>query len=118
SGHSRSKNDTATAKMAPSMGSFNLVMAQSLWDATMAYSIFEYWKKNKKKKIFQVNGRFHSDEGFAVVTQLKKYSPKTKVLIISTGSDDAFPKIDWSKLTGLGDFIIITDPSVPRTYKE
>jgi uncharacterized iron-regulated protein len=62
------------------MGGFSLVMAQSLWDATMAYSISEYLKLNKTKKVFQVNGRFHSDEGFAIVTQLKKYSPKTRML--------------------------------------
>ena len=34
----------APAKM-PSMGSYNLIMGQSLWDATMAYSISEYLKK-------------------------------------------------------------------------
>ena len=100
------------------MGGFNLVMGQSLWDATMAYSISEYLKKNAGKKVMQVNGRFHSDEGFAVVTQLKKYSPKTKSLIISTGSDDAFPNIDWSTHKQNGDYIIITDPAVPKTYKE
>ncbi len=114
---------TDTAKKAPAippmgMGGFNLVMGQSLWDATMAYSISEYLKKNAGKKVMQVNGRFHSDEGFAVVTQLKKYSPKTKSLIISTGSDDAFPNIDWNTHKQNGDYIIITDPAVPRTYKD
>jgi uncharacterized iron-regulated protein len=102
----------------PSMGGFNLVLAQSLWDATMAYSISEYMKKNKGKKIMQVNGRFHSDEGFAVATQLRKYRPKAKLLIISAGSDESFPNIDWQKFKNLGDYIIITDPTVPKTYKE
>jgi uncharacterized iron-regulated protein len=120
SGHTPvTKTDTAKTK-APvmNMGGFNLVVAQSLWDATMAYSIAEYLKKNKGKKIMQVNGRFHSDEGFAIVTQLKKYSPKTKVLIISAGSDKNFPQIDWSQYLSLGDYIIITDPQVPRTFKQ
>ncbi|HRF99804.1 MAG TPA: ChaN family lipoprotein [Bacteroidia bacterium] len=118
-GLSHDPNDTAK-KAAPvmGMGGFNLVMAQSLWDATMAYSIFEYLKLHKSKKVFQVNGRFHSDEGFAVVTQLKKYNPKVKVLVISSGSDDAFPNIDWNKHKHLGDYIIITDPQVPKTYKD
>ena len=119
-GLSHDPNDTS--KKAPSpimgMGGFNLVMAQSLWDATMAYSISEYLKANKTKKVFQVNGRFHSDEGFAIVTQLKKYSPKIKTLIISSGSDDSFPNIDWAKHKNLGDYIIITDPQVPKTYKD
>jgi uncharacterized iron-regulated protein len=110
-----------TAKKAPpviGMGNFSLIAAQSLWDATMAYSISEYLKLHKTKKVFQVNGRFHSDEHFAVVAQLKKYSPKTKVLVISSGSDEAFPNIDWKKHQHLGDYIIITDPKVPTTYKE
>ncbi len=114
-------NDTAK-KAAPSpmasMGGFNLVMAQSLWDATMAYSISSYLKKHKGQKVMQVNGRFHSDEGFAVVTQLHNYRPKVKTLVISSGSDDAFPNIKWDNYKKDGDYIIITDPKVPRTYKD
>lgn len=112
--------DTAAKPVAPpaGMGGFNLVMGQSLWDATMAYSIAEYLKKNKGKKLMQVNGRFHSDEGFAIVTQLKKYHPKLRPLIISATSDEAFPAIDWTAYQHLGDYIIITDPLVPRTFEE
>jgi uncharacterized iron-regulated protein len=84
----------------------------------MAYSISEYLKFHKGKKVFQVNGRFHSDEGFAVATQLKKYNSKIKMLIISSGSDDSFPNIDWNKHKHLGDYIIITDPQIPKTYKD
>ena len=115
-----STNDTTVKKMPPMMpmGGFNLIMGQSLWDATMAYSISEYLKENREKKVMQVNGRFHSDEGFAIVTQLKKYSPETKSLIISAVTDDSFPNIDWNKHKHLGDYIIITDPSVPKTFKE
>lgn len=99
-------------------GSFNLVVAQSLWDATMAYSITRYMKKNKDKKIMHVNGKFHSDEGFAVVSQLYNYSSKIKPLVISTSSDEDFPKIKWENYRKNGDYIIITDPNVPRTYKD
>jgi len=120
SGHTPvNPKDTAAKKTAPiNMGGFSLVTGQSLWDATMAYSISEYLKKNKGKKVFQVNGRFHSDQGFAIVTQLKKYSPKLKTLIISTGSDESFPNINWDNFKQDGDYIIITDPEVPKTYKD
>ncbi len=112
-----SKKVAAPTSM-PGMGSFNLVMAQSLWDATMAYSISQYLKKHKGQKVMQVNGRFHSDEGFAVATQLKHYRPKVKELIISCGSDEAFPNIKWDEYKKNGDYIIITDPKVPKTYKD
>ena len=112
-GNSKKKKQSSSAGE-----SFSLVMAQSLWDATMAYSISEYLKLHNTKKVFQVNGRFHSDESFAVVTQLKKYSPNSRVLVISSGADESFPSIDWSKHKQLGDYIIITDPKIPTTYKE
>lgn len=102
----------------PYMTGFNLIMGQSLWDATMAYSIAEYLKKNKGNKVLQINGRFHSDEKFAIVTQLQNYSPKTRPLVISAGSDDSFPNINWSDFIYLGDYIIITDPKVAKTYEE
>ena len=66
----------------------------------------------------QVNGRFHSDEGFAVVTQLHNYRPKVKTLVVSSGSDEAFPNIKWDNYKKDGDYIIITDPKVPKTYKD
>ncbi|MES2567279.1 MAG: ChaN family lipoprotein [Bacteroidota bacterium] len=102
----------------PGAESFSLVMAQSLWDATMAYSIADYFKTHPAKKVFQVNGRFHSDEYFAAVIQLKKYNPDLKLLVISSGSDKSFPDIDWKKYIHLGDYIIITDPKIPKTYKD
>ena len=102
----------------PYMTGFNLIMGQSLWDATMAYSISEYLKKHKGNKVMQVNGRFHSDERFAIVTQLKNYSPKTKSLVISAGSAESFPDINWDEYKHLGDYIIITDPAVAKTYEE
>jgi uncharacterized iron-regulated protein len=113
-GKEKKKKQSANPNYEP----FSLVMAQSLWDATMAFSIADYLERNSTKKVFQVNGRFHSDEGFAVVTQLKKYIPKVKTLVISSGSDKSFPNIDWGKFDNQGDYIIITDPNVPKTYKD
>lgn len=102
----------------PPMNIFSMVMGQSLWDATMAYSIARYFDGQPEKKILHVNGRFHSDEGFAVVTQLKKYSPNIRPLIISCGPDESFSSgnIEWSKFSHLGDYIIITDPKLPKTF--
>jgi uncharacterized iron-regulated protein len=111
-----------TQKVAPPisnpMGSFNLIMGQSLWDATMAWSVNEYLKKNKKDKVLHINGSFHSNEGFGIVTQLKKYRPKTKIQIISCTSDENFPKVNWEDYKSMGDFIIITDPAVPKTFED
>lgn len=118
SGHTMAPATDSTKAKAPPMpmGGFDLPTAQSLWDATMAYSICSYYKKHKDHKIMQVNGRFHSDEGFAVAGQLKNYNKKISRLIISTSSDDNFPNIHWDDYKKYGDYIIVTDPKVPRTY--
>lgn len=110
-------HDAANAAMMQYMP--KSLCGHSLWDATMAYSISEYVWKNPGKKMFQVNGRFHSDEKFGIVQQLKKYSPYLKSLVISTsGQDKDFPKIKFDQYQHLGDYIIVTDPNVPKTYKE
>jgi uncharacterized iron-regulated protein len=113
-----SVTDTSKTKMPPMPPGYSFIMGQSLWDATMSYSISEYLKKNPGQKVYQVNGRFHSDEKYAIVEQLKKYSPDAKVLVISSGAEDSFPNIDWEKFKHLGDYIIITDPKVPKSYKD
>ncbi len=111
-------HDTSAGAMPVTMPGMDMIMGQSTWDATMAWSIAEYLKANKGMKVMQVNGRFHSDEGYAVVNQLHNYRPKAKSLILSTGSDDSFPNIDWSQFTGQGDYIIITDPSIKKTFED
>ena len=121
--HSTATATTDTAKKAAppamaGMGGFDMVVSQSLWDATMAYSISQYLKSHKGKKVMQLNGRFHSDEGFAAAAQLKHYRPKAKQLIISSGSDESFPNIKWDDYKKDGDYIIMTDPKVPKTYKD
>lgn len=111
--------DTVAADTTAKMPSYAMNMSwdgQSLWDATMAYSISEYLKKKPGQKVMHLNGRFHSDEYFGIVQQLKIYSPNTKVLVISSGRDDAFPKVDFAEHKKMWDYVIITDPEVPKSY--
>lgn len=113
-----SGHDTTAGAAAVTAPGMDMVMGQSTWDATMAYSIAQYLKAHKGDKVFQVNGRFHSDEHYAVVTQLKNYRPKATSLVISSGSDENFPNINWDDHKADGDYIIITDPKVPKTFEE
>ena len=109
---------TYDAKTANTPG-FYLNEAQSLMDATMAHSISQYLKKNKQKKLMHITGRYHADNGFGVVAQLNHYNSKLKPLIISANTgDDSYPTVDWSKYKKQGDFIIVTDPNIPRTFSE
>lgn len=98
------------------MGGMKVFQTQNFWDATMAWSIAKYAKLNKNHKIFQVNGRFHSDEKLGTYTKLEKYAPKLRLLNISCFSAADFSSPNWDQYSKLGDYVIITDPSVKRSF--
>ncbi|PWS30133.1 ChaN family lipoprotein [Pedobacter paludis] len=98
------------------MGSMKIYQTQNFWDATMAWSIAKFAKTNKGIKILQLNGRFHSDEKLGTLAKLKNYAPKLKTLNISSFPDESFEKPDWEKFKNLGDYVIITDPKIKKSY--
>ncbi len=99
-----------------SMGPMKIYQTQNLWDATMAWSIGKFAKLNRGFKILQLNGRFHSDEKLGTLAKLAQANPKLKILNISSFSDQSFTNPDWEKFKNLGDYVIITDPTVKRSY--
>lgn len=105
-----------TALLGGHMGSMKVYQSQNLWDATMAWSMANFKKKYKKYKILHLNGRFHSDEKLGTYAQLKKYAPKLKTTNIACFSADDFQQPNWEKYTHLGDYVILTDPQVKRSY--
>jgi uncharacterized iron-regulated protein len=98
------------------MGGMQMFQAQNLWDATMGWSIARFYKAHKNYKIFQVNGGFHSEEKLGAAAQLKKYAPNVRILNITVYSDDNFDNPDWNKLSKNGNYIILTDPKLPKTF--
>lgn len=99
-----------------SMGPMKIYQTQNLWDATMAWSISKFIKQHKGIKVLQLNGRFHSDEKLGTLAKLRKIEPKLQILNISSFSDDRFDNPEWEKLKNLGDYIIITNPKVKRSF--
>lgn len=98
------------------MGDLRIYQSQNLWDATMGYSIARFYKVHAGCKIFQVNGGFHSEEKLGTVAQLKRYAPNVRVINIQAYADDSFDNPDWTKYASFGDYIIITDPKLPKTF--
>jgi uncharacterized iron-regulated protein len=103
-------------KGAPGSSSPNIYYSQSLWDAGMSYSIYSYWKKNKDKKIFHCVGNFHCDEKLGTLAQLQKRKSKLKILNISSFSDESFKNPNWEKFSNRGDYIIMTNPELKKTF--
>jgi uncharacterized iron-regulated protein len=105
-----------TMKGSPGGGSPNIYYSQSLWDAGMSYSIYKFLKKHKHQKVFHCVGRFHCDEKLGTLAQLQKRKPGLKILNISSFSDASFSNPDWEKFNNLGDYIILTDPNLKKTF--
>ncbi|MBB6111158.1 ChaN family lipoprotein [Mucilaginibacter lappiensis] len=96
------------------MAGMQIYQSQNLWDATMAWSIAQFLKIHSGFKVLQLNGGFHSEEKLGAVAQLKKYTPKTKVLTIASYSGENLDNPDWAKFKTLADYVILTDTKLPR----
>jgi uncharacterized iron-regulated protein len=90
--------------------------AQSLWDASMAYSISEFLTAHPGTRILQVNGSFHTSQRLGIVEHLLAYRPQTRGLVVTIVRDKSFPTFDTGTMYGEGDFVIVTDPGVPRSF--
>jgi uncharacterized iron-regulated protein len=90
--------------------------AQSLWDASMAHSIAEALRQAPDCRVVQVNGSFHSEDRLGILEHLERYRPGTRSIVVTMLSHKSFP--DWqTELAGKGDFVIVTDPALPRSMK-
>jgi len=94
----------------------NIYYSQSLWDAGMGHSIYSYLKKNKHKKVFHCVGGFHTEEKLGTAAQLQIRNKKLKVLNIASFSDASFNNPDWEKFSYKGDYIILTNPDLKKTF--
>ena len=100
----------------PGTNNPRIYYSQNLWDAGMSYSIYRYWKSHKDQKIFHMVGRFHCDEKLGTLAQLQKRKPSLRIRNISSFSDASFDNPDWEKFSQLGDYIILTDPKLKKTF--
>jgi uncharacterized iron-regulated protein len=98
------------------MAGMQIYQSQNLWDATMGWSIAQFYKSHPGYKTLQLNGGFHSEEKLGAVAQLKKYAPNVRVLTIAAYADDNFDNPDWTKFKQLADYIILTDPSLQKKF--
>ena len=90
--------------------------AQSLWDASMAFSIAGFLTRNPGMRVVHLNGSFHTASKLGIADHLVRYRPGTSIMVVTMLSDKSFPEFDTEKMRGQGDFIIVTDPKLPRSF--
>lgn len=110
-------SDHAAPASQPQHGGGSMLDAQSLWDATMAWSIAEHMTRTPGAKVAHFVGGFHVETGTGTPEHLIQYRPGTRMLIISVQSVDDPSTFDPDEHTGLGDFVVLGDASLPRTYE-
>jgi uncharacterized iron-regulated protein len=103
-------------KGSPGADNPNIYFSQSLWDAGMSYRICRFLKKNRGKKVFHCVGGFHTEEKLGTAAQLQMRRRKLVILNISSFSDASFNNPDWEKFSNRGDYIILTDPGLKKTF--
>ena len=109
------------ALMGPSpeaqMGIDKILSSQSLWDATMAYSVARSLKKNKRSLVVHLNGGFHTENRLGTVEHFLRYRKKAKALVVTIKYVDDFRNFNKARDTDVGDFVILTDAKEPRSKR-
>ena len=85
--------------------------AQSLWDATMAFSVADYLTRHPGSSVLHVNGSAHTAEHLGIVEQLGRYRPATHSLVV-TICPAALPLHFEMDMKSQGDFVVVTDSSL------
>jgi uncharacterized iron-regulated protein len=91
----------------------NIVQAQALKDATMAYVILNQVVKGNK--VLHLNGSYHSDNYEGIGWYLKQKQPNLKVATITTVTQEDIEKLtDENK--NKADFILVVPATMTKTY--
>ncbi len=94
-------------------GTPELVKAQAIKDATMAFSILENRVENEL--FIHYNGAYHSDFYEGILWYLKLTEPNLRYNTISTVTQKDISVLDVEHI-GKADFIIVVDENVTTTY--
>ncbi|HMO82150.1 MAG TPA: ChaN family lipoprotein [Pyrinomonadaceae bacterium] len=101
----------------PGQAPSTILYSQTLWDASMAYWISESLKQNRGSLVIHLNGGFHTESRLGTVEHLERYSPNARSVVITIRYEEDFSNFDKAKHAGLGDFVVLTDASQPRSQR-
>ena len=94
-------------------GGKNMVAAQAIKDATMAYFISKNWSDGQV--FYHLNGAFHTKNKEGIIYFLKKFNPDLNVITITMADQEKIDTLDEENI-GLADFIIAIPNDMTRTY--
>jgi uncharacterized iron-regulated protein len=95
-------------------GGDTLLEAQSLWDASMAYSLAEVLESaDGDPLVVHVTGSFHVDHGTGTPEALAHYRPGTTFAIVSIRASEDLASSPEAQDRARGDFVVLTSGAAP-----
>ena len=91
----------------------NIIQAQALKDATMAYFIRQ--NRQQGQTMLHFNGSYHSDNHDGIVWYLKQAEPQLKILTISTVSQEQLKNLDKDNQQK-ADYVLVVPTDMTKTY--
>ena len=91
----------------------NIIRAQALKDATMAYFLNQ--ARPEGHMLLHLNGSFHSDNHDGILAYLRQQNPKLKVLTLSTVSQASLDRLDKDNQQK-ADFVLVVPEDMTKTY--
>lgn len=91
----------------------NIIQAQALKDATMAY--FLNLARPPGHLLLHLNGSYHSDNHDGILAYLRQQNPQLKILTISTVSQEQLAKLEKDNQLK-ADFVLVVPADMTKTY--
>lgn len=108
-----SKVGDTTSNTHGSLNTENMIKAQALKDATMAYFISKNYEKSKH--FIHFNGSYHSDNFEGIYWYLRYYASHVKITTVSCVEVEDVQTLP-EKYKGIADFIIALPSDMTKTY--
>jgi hypothetical protein len=95
----------------------NGLQAQTLWDASMAYSITTFLATHPGALVVHMVGGFHVENFTGTPEKVQYYRPGTRSLVVSMQMAQDITAFDLDEHAGKGDFVILTDEALDKNYE-
>lgn len=94
-------------------GAQNIIQAQALKDATMAY--FIRTSRQPGQTLFHLNGSYHSDHHDGIVAYLRQAAPTLRVRTLSVVSQGQLERVEKENIN-VADYVVVVPDDMTKTY--
>lgn len=115
----RAPDSTASTSQHPADNPMRYALdAQTLWDASMAYTITRRLMDRPGSLVVHYVGSFHVAHGSGIPEQIQYYRPATRTLVVAMQPTASIDVFDEEEHSGLGDYIVLTEEVEERIGEE